>query len=115
MTANFQIYASVQSMGYGYEVKALVNGKDIGLKGGMSEAKRLFGTDDPMKENMPPEMRERLFVLQKGNNTLHVEYKKTGIESDKLTFEFFTGENPVLSSKIETGDANGAEDRTFSL
>lgn len=102
-------------MGYGYTVTALINGVNVGVKGGQSEAMRLFSADHPMLKEAAPDMRARLFILKPGENTLHLEYKKTGGETDRLTFELYLlgQEEPFLS--FATADAAGAVDKTFSL
>lgn len=68
--------AALSCFGYGYKVKVLVNGADIGVAGGMSEGKRLFTTDSAMASQAPPEMRKKIFVLKKGENKISVEYTK---------------------------------------
>lgn len=115
MAETQDINASVSSMGYGFEVTVTFNGVNIGMKGGQSESMRLFSKDHSMLQEAPPEMRSRLFVLQPGENSLHLEWKKTGQESDKLTFEIYLEgkEEPFLS--YSTADKEGAFDKTFSL
>ncbi|MBU0527157.1 hypothetical protein KKE92_01635 [Candidatus Micrarchaeota archaeon] len=71
------IVGTISCWGYGYSVKMLVNGKDIGLSGGKSEGKRIFGTDHPMYDEAPPEMREKFFVLKNGANEISLEFSKT--------------------------------------
>lgn len=61
---------------YGYKIKALVNGIDVGVTGGQSENRRLFAADSPMASQAPPEMRKKIFVLKKGENTISIEFAK---------------------------------------
>lgn len=110
-----EINASISCMGYGYQVKILVNGVDIGVKGGMSESKRLFNTDHPMRKEATPEMQEHLFVLKPGENKLHIEAKKTGGETDNLSVDLYVGGglDPFLTFKSSDPEANF--DQTVTL
>ncbi len=110
-----EINASVGCMGYGYTVKVTVNGVDIGMKGGMSESKRLMNTDHPMVNEATPEIRAQLFVLKPGENTVHVECKKTGGPNDRLTFDMYLlgQEEPLFT--YSTSDAEGVFDKSFTL
>jgi len=110
-----EITARIQCMGYGYQVKVLINGVDIGVKGGQSEGKGLFGRDHPMKSEATPDMQARLFVLKPGENAVHLEFKKTGGETDKLTFELFTDDPLEPSVTFSSTDPAGTFDKTFIL
>ena len=70
------IAGTVSCWGYGYVVKMLVNGKDIGMSGGKSEGKRLFSKEHEMYAEAPPEIRDRLFILKEGANEIEVEFSK---------------------------------------
>jgi len=121
MAENKEINASISCMGYGYTVKIIINGVDIGVKGGQSESKRLFNTDHPMFNEAPEEMRSRLFVLKHGENTIHIECKKTGTDTqgaqgaDKVTFEMYLEEQTEPFLLYTTTDPAGTFDKTFSL
>jgi hypothetical protein len=65
--------AILECFGYGYQVKVVVNGVDVNVKGGRSESKRLLDRNNPLIKDVPPQMKN-LFVL------------KQGTESDRLTF-----------------------------
>lgn len=115
MTEPKDINATVSSMGYGFQVTATFNGVDIGMKGGQSESMRLFSKDHSMFNEVPPEMRSRLFVLQPGENAFHLAWKKTGQESDKLTFEMYLEGKEEPYFLFSTTDKEGVFDKTFSL
>jgi hypothetical protein len=71
-----ELMAAVQVMGYGYKVKVLVNGTDIGVQGGKSEGRRLFNKGHPMSSQATPDVRARVFVLVSGTNDVSIEYSK---------------------------------------
>lgn len=68
--------AALSCFCYGYKIKALVNGVDVGVSGGKSESKRLVAADSPMASQVPPEIRKKSFVLKKGENTISIEFTK---------------------------------------
>jgi len=102
-------------MGYGFTVKVLVNGVDIGVKGGQSESKRLFSVEHPMKKEAPPEWQARLFVLKSGENDIHIEFRKTGVETDKLTFELNLENQSEPYLSFSSTDPSGTFDKKFVL
>lgn len=111
-----EIGAIISSMSYGYKVKVLINGNDIGMKGGMSESKRLFEKDSPMSKQAPFEMRKKLFVLQKGQNTISVEYKKDGKnEHDHAEITLEAEGYPAPIFKMDTKKPSGKVEKTFDL
>ncbi len=115
MAETQDINASVNCMGYGFEVTVTFNGIDIEMKGGQSESKRLFNKTHSMFNEAPEEMRSRLFVLQPGENSFHLAWKKTGQETDRLTFEMYLeGKDEPFFSYSST-DKEGTFDKTFSL
>lgn len=68
--------AALSCFGYGYKLKVLVNGVDVGVAGGKSENRRLFAADSPMASQAAPETRKKSFVLKKGENTISIEFTK---------------------------------------
>jgi hypothetical protein len=76
--------ATLDCFGYGYQVKVLVNGVDVSVKGGKSESKRLFDRNNPLVKEVPPQMKN-LFILKPGENQIQVEFTKQGTGRDKLT------------------------------
>jgi hypothetical protein len=101
-----ELMASLDVMAYGYEVSVKVNGIDLGFKGGKSESKRLFGADDPMAAEMPPEFRS-LACLKPGENRIEVGYKRVPKEdSTGLTIEIHggTGESAFRFREDPTSD-----------
>jgi hypothetical protein len=77
--------AILECFGYGYQVKVVVNGVDVNVKGGRSESKRLLDRNNPLIKDVPPQMKN-LFVLKPGENQIQIEFTKQGTESDRLTF-----------------------------
>jgi hypothetical protein len=74
----------VDSFGYGYEVSISVNGTPVkAIKGDGQQATRLYGVDHPMRTQSPPEMAD-LFILNEGENTIAVEFKKKGDSQNAL-------------------------------
>ncbi len=111
-----EINAVISCMGYGYKVKVLVNGTDLGFKGGMSESKRLFDTNNEMANQAPPEMRKKLFVLVNGKNTISVEYKKEGSnphDNVELTLEVEGYPAPLF--KLESKKPSGKVEKTIEI
>lgn len=107
------IDGSISSMGYGYNLKVLINGKDIGIKGGMSEGKRLFSVEHSLKDQMAPEISAQLCVLKPGENTVHMEYSKTGTAPEHLTVDvYLDAADPVV--KLDTTEPSGVLDQTFT-
>jgi hypothetical protein len=86
-----ELMAALDVMAYGYKVTVKVNGVDLGFEGGKSESKRLFGADDPMVEQLPPEMKN-LACLKSGKNQIEVDYKRTEEDSTGLTVELRSAE-----------------------
>jgi len=82
MNAGNDIMAALSSWGYGYKVKVLVNGVDIGMSGGKSESKRLFHKESDMAATASPDMRKRNFILQNGTNRISVDFTKTSNEKN---------------------------------
>jgi hypothetical protein len=77
--------AALSVMGYGYKVKMIVNGTDIGIEGGKSEGRRLFNKGHAMAAKAAPAIRARNFVLVPGVNELAIEYTKLGSQpGDRL-------------------------------
>ncbi|MCD4744576.1 MAG: hypothetical protein K8R67_19100, partial [Desulfobacteraceae bacterium] len=66
---------AIEVMAYGYNVVVLINGIDIGIKGGKSESKRLFGTDHSMVSELPEDMKN-LACLKMGANEIRVDYQE---------------------------------------
>lgn len=108
MGENEEIMAVLSCMGYGYKVKVLVNGVDLGITGGKSESKRLFDKDNEMAKQATPEIRQKNFMLVHGQNSIVVEYSRTGKAPDDsldLTLEMENYPAPLfkLTSKKPSG------------
>lgn len=75
-TMTNETMVALSCFSYGYKLKVLVNGIDVGVAGGKSENKRLFGADNPMASQVSPEIKKKAFVLKKGENTISIEFTK---------------------------------------
>ena len=83
MAAKKEISGAISSFSYGYKVKVLINGIDVGITGGKSESKRLFVQGSSLTAKAPAEMK-KLFCLKEGENAIVVEFAKTSQgENDK--------------------------------
>jgi hypothetical protein len=70
-----EMMCTIDVMAYDYEVKVLINNIDIGLKGGKSESKRLFGKNHPMVKQLDEKSR-CLVCLKEGENEIQIEYRQ---------------------------------------
>ncbi len=116
MSGNEAINAVLSCWGYGYKVKMLVNGTDIGIKGGMSESKRLFDKNNEMAAQATPDIRKQNFVLVNGRNTISVEFKKEGsdpVDRVEVTLEVENYSAPVF--KMVTKKPSGKIEKTFTI
>ena len=78
---------AIEVMAYGYNVVVLINGVDIGIRGGKSESKRLFGRDHSMISNLPEDMKN-LACLKMGANEIQVDYQRSqDVDEPPLTIE----------------------------
>lgn len=83
---------AIDVMAYGYNVVVLINGVDLGIMGGKSESKRLFGTDHSMMSELPEEMKN-LACLKAGVNEIQVDYQRLqDVDSTGLTIELRSAE-----------------------
>lgn len=116
MSKNEEINAVLSCMGYGYKVKVLVNGTDVGIKGGMSESKRLFDKNNEMAAQATPEIRMKNFVLVNGRNTISVEFKKEGSDqNDKIEITLEAENYPAPVFKMETKKPSGKVEKTITI
>ncbi len=101
---------AIDVMAYGYNVAVLINGLDIGIRGGKSESKRLFGRDHSMVSKLPEDMKN-LACLKMGTNEIHVNYQglqnvdSTGLTVDLRSAEQF-GTDECLFHFREEPDEN---------
>ena len=116
MSANEEVSVVLSSMGYGYKVNVVINGVDVGVKGGMSESKRLFDKNSEMAARAKPEIRQRNFVLVKGQNTISIEYKKEGSnQHDKVEITVEAENYPAPIFKMETTKPSGKVEKTITI
>ena len=88
ITMDKNLIGAIEVMAYGYNVAVLINGIDIGIKGGKSESKRLFGTDHSMMSKLPEDMKN-LACLKAGANEIRVDYQRLqDVDEPPLTIDF---------------------------
>jgi len=101
----------INVMAYGYSVKVFINSVDIGINGGKSESKRLFGTEHSMVSKLPEDMKN-LACLKAGENEIKVEYQRmkdvdsTGLTVELKSEEQFTSDESLINFR-EDPDKNG--------
>ena len=103
------VMAVIDVMAYGYEVTVWINGIDIGVQGGKSESKRLFGTNHSMVSELPEHMKN-LACLKSGENELKIEYKRlkdedsTGLTVEVKSEEQFANDEHVFFHRDEPNE-----------
>lgn len=109
------IMATLSCNGYDYDVKIMVNGVDIGVKGGKSEGKRLMHKDSEMAKQAPPEKRKQFFMLESGENKIVVEFrKKTDDKYSHLDIAIEADNYPTPIVLLHTNSkASGRFEKTF--
>lgn len=121
--AGGHIDAGVQAFAYGYELSVSINGVDLGLKGGKSEALRLKDKNHPWKKEMAgqdPERLRRIFVLEPGKNSLRITYRKIGNNPhDKMEFSLYlepqSGDEPIYLIQDVLTDSAGKISMDFKI
>ena len=118
MNANNETSAILSVMGYGFNVKILINGKDAGIKGGKSENKRLFFSDSKQLDEMPPDLRKSFALLKRGENKFSVDFKKVpGSQSSGLEIVLALDtdpEKPLFTIK-DAGQSSGQMEKTVTI
>jgi hypothetical protein len=95
------VMAAIDVMAYGYKVTVWINGIDIGVQGGKSESKRLFGANHSMVSELPEQLKN-LACLKSGENELKIEYKRlkdegsTGLTVEVKSEEQFANDEHVF-------------------
>jgi hypothetical protein len=103
------LMAVIEVMAYGYEVAISINGVDIGVQGGKSESKRLFGANHSMVSQLPEQMKN-LACLKSGENELKIEYKRlkdedsTGLTVEIKSEEQFANDEHVFFHREEPNE-----------
>lgn len=91
-TMGKDLAGAIDVMAYGYNVAVLINGVDVGIRGGKSESKRLFGTDHSMMSKLPEDMKN-LACLKAGANEIQVDYQGLkDVDSTGMTIELRSAE-----------------------
>ncbi len=116
MSGSQEIMAVLSCRGYGYKVKVLVNGADVGIVGGKSENRRLFDKDNEMAAMAAPEIRKKNFMLVNGQNTISVEFTKESTnQDDKLEISFEMQNYPAPLFKMVTKKPSGKVEKTITI
>lgn len=111
-----EIMAALSCFGYGYKVKMVVNGTDIGIAGGKSENKRLFDKDNEMAAMAAPDIRKKNFPLVNGQNTIAVEFtKESTSKDDKLEITLEMENYPAPLFKMVTTKPSGKVEKTVMM
>ena len=111
-----EINAVLSCWGYGYKVKMLVNGVDVGIKGGMSESKRLFDKNNGMAAQATPDMKKKNFVLVNGRNTISIEYAKNGSNpADRVEVSLEVENYPAPVFKLVSKKPSGKVEKTITI
>ena len=95
-----ELMAALSVMGYGYKVRILVNGADVGIEGGKSENRRLFNKGHEMAAQATPAIRAKNFLLVPGANEVAIEFQKTDPKSTdplEITLQAQGYPQPLLS------------------
>jgi len=115
VNAPTDIGAILSCFGYGYKVKVVINGVLLNVKGGGSEALRLFNQDNELAKQVAPHMKS-LFVLKPGENQIQVEFTRERTDNTGLTVSLHPEGYPapvfVLYSKSK---ASGKAESTFTV
>ena len=70
------IYAAINSNSYGYDLTCVINGHDVGFKGGQSESQTEFAEGAKEAEDWPPAECGAYAPLRLGRNTVKITYKR---------------------------------------
>ena len=106
------LMAAIDVMAYGYTVSITINGTDIGVAGGRSESKRLFGMNHSMVSHLPENMKS-LACLIPGENTLLItcarveEEDSTGLTIEIKSEEQFAGNDNVYYLREDPDASSG--------
>jgi len=104
----------LQCNGYGYNVKALINGMATNIKGGKSESRRLFYKTSKLAKEAPAEMK-KYFLFNEGENQIQAEFEKTG-EIFGLTLYVWLESEPMPSFLLYSKDkAKDKLDKKFII
>ncbi len=116
MSGNQEIMAVLSCMGYGYKVKVLVNGADVGITGGKNENRRLFDKDNEMAAQAAPEIRKKNFMLVHGQNTVSIEFAREGAgKDDTLELSLEMENYPAPLFKMVTKKPSGKVEKTITI
>jgi len=110
-----KINARINSFSYGYDLRIMVNDKDIGITGGGSSDHALFNSDSIMALISTPDVVDHNFVLNSGENRIVIEYKKNRDQDDVLRVKLRAyNDDEVLSVEVKD-KTEGKIEKTFML
>jgi hypothetical protein len=109
----------INAKAYGYLLDVLINGKQTGVniaKGGTFFA-QLFNSDSIQRQISMPEIAAQNFVLNRGENTIKINYKRYGTKSsaDEASVELLAyGQDKVLTVTVKNSD-EGTIEKSFTV
>ena len=108
--------AVLNSDSYGYDLKCIINGHDIGIAGGQSESVRQF--DESTRErSLDPEDHNIYSTLHMGRNSVRITYRrklpKEPFDLD-ITFQVFGYQAPLFYAHV-TNEDHGSFEGTFDI
>ncbi len=110
-----RIDASINIDAYGYDVSIALNGKDMGIAGNKSTSMRLFNDDSIMALISTQDVKYHNFILNSGENTIVITYKKIKDSSFGLTLNLLAYDNVKVLSVEAKNKAEGKIEKTFIL
>lgn len=106
--------AVLSCFGYGYKVNVKINGDETEIKGGQSEAKRLFYKTSALAKKAP-DFLKKFFILNKGENQIQIDFTKGGKDTN-LTLYVWLQSEPIPSFLLYTGtNPTGKIDKKFII
>ena len=108
--------AVLNSDSYGYDIKCIINGHDIGIAGGQSESVRQF--DESTRERSSDPADHNIYsTLHMGRNNVRITYRrklpKEPFDLD-ITFQVFGYKAPLFYAHVTNGD-HGSFEGTFDI
>ncbi len=112
-----EIAGVLNSDSYGYDLTCVINGHDLGIRGGQSESMRQSAENSEAAEAWPVKERGRYAPLHMGRNTVRITYKRKlpkepfGLD---ITYEVLGYPAPIFYAHVEDRDA-GTFEGTFDI
>lgn len=115
------INALLQIQSYGYEIKMQINGHDINSNSNFfisnsSSSVHLFDSNGIMAKLEDPFLPINIFILNKGANTIKIDYKKTGkFENFDLIVDITAYNKDKVLEITAKNKQQGTIEQTFNL